>query len=345
VARGFLRLARKQGRRPLASCGVADGPSPAGGGAVHGERDGAVLRPGVVLAAGRSFGPRVWPGDDGQVCCLRWMVAVAIAAVSLVAVSAYALVTDTGASEPGKTSAVNLLCIPCPNGSLFAPADHGRGVYLPGPIRSVPPAEAASLCFDEAVKSWGPAGPAVTPGNLALAGRPRQTSRAACTLESFANTRLPVRRRRPPWPCSSSNTTRVGAHWSTEKPHPCCGPTCSCERSRCPPVPSYRASVPRVWAALAIFLSVDGLLGPVVLVATARGGHEGIRVPEPGVVDGSCFRAVMLDANMPPMMKTALGRPPAAPETTPPAGYPACQPRRRKSAHTGATSHCPGTGR
>jgi hypothetical protein len=190
----------------------------------------------VVLAAGRSFRPTPSALATTAKSVSAWMVAVAIAAVSWLLSVPYALVTNTGASEPGKTSAVNLLSHPLPHGSLLRLQDARPRVYLPGQIRSVPPAEAASHLLDEAVVG-GQQVLLLTAGQPLLVPAVQADEPRACTLESFANTRLPVRRRRPPWPCSSSNTTRVGAHWSTEKPHPCCGPTCSCERSRCPPVP------------------------------------------------------------------------------------------------------------
>jgi len=149
----------------------------------------------------------------------------------------YALVTDTGASELGRTSTVNLLSHPLPHGSLLRLQDAQPRVYLPSEIRSAPPAEAASHLLDEAVVT-GQQVLLLTAGQPLFVPAVQGDEPRACTLESFANTRIVAScsTPSPPWPRSSSSTTRVGAHWSTEKPRPCCGRTCSCGRSPCPRV-------------------------------------------------------------------------------------------------------------
>jgi len=99
----------------------------------------------------------------------------------------YALLTDADAEELAKTSPARALSHPLPKGSLVRVDDVRPRVYLPGHIRSLPPSEAGAHLFDEAVVSGrqvlllGP--PSLIPASAD--GEP-----SACTLESFANTRI-----------------------------------------------------------------------------------------------------------------------------------------------------------
>jgi len=224
----------------------------------------------VVLAAGRSFRPTPSALATTAKSVSAWMVAVAIAAVSWLLSVPYALVTDTGASEPGKTSAVNLLSHPLPHGSLLRLQDARPRVYLPGQIRSVPPAEAASHLLDEAVVG-GQQVLLLTAGQPLLVPAVQADSRAPARWKALPH-RLPG---------STSSPTLAGfveqydPGWSAlvdGKAAPLLRANLLMRASRCPPVPSYRASVPRVWAATGNLPVGDGLLGLVVLVATARGG-------------------------------------------------------------------------
>jgi hypothetical protein len=273
VARGFLRLARKQGRRPLASAVWPMAPS-----LLVGEPFTSAMALFfalvVVLAAGRSFRPTPSALATTAKSVSAWMVAVAIAAVSWLLSVPYALVTNTGASEPGKTSAVNLLSHPLPHGSLLRLQDARPRVYLPGQIRSVPPAEAASHLLDEAVVG-GQQVLLLTAGQPLLVPAVQADEPRACTLESFANTRIVAS-------CSTSSPTlavfveQYDPGWSALVDGKAAPLLRANLLMRAVPLSAgshrielrYRASGLR----LAIFLSVMGLLGLVVLVATARGG-------------------------------------------------------------------------
>ncbi len=156
------------------------------------------------------------------------------------------------------------------------------------------------------------------PGNPCLCRPSRQTSRAPARWKAlptpgflFDVVAHPGRVRRAIRP----GLERIGRRKSRT---PAAGQPAHASGPAVRRFPSYRASVPRVWAATGNLPVGDG---PTGARGSGRYGErratKGYRVPEPGVVM-VVLPSVMLDANMPPM-KTALGRPPAAPETTPPA--------------------------
>ena len=145
MARGFLRLARKQGRRPLASAVWPMAPS-----LLVGEPFTSAMALFfalvVVLAAGRNFRPTpsalattaslvCVDGRRGHPPAVSWLLSVP-----------YALVTNTGASEPRKTSAVNLLSHPLPHGSLLRLQDARPRVYCPVRYEAFHPPRQPAIC-------------------------------------------------------------------------------------------------------------------------------------------------------------------------------------------------------
>jgi hypothetical protein len=186
----------------------------------------------------------------------------------------YALVTDTGASELGKTSTVNLLSHPLPHGSLLRLQDARPRVYLPSQIRSVPPAEAASHLLDEAVVA-GQQVLLLTAGQPLLVPAVQADEPRACTLESFANTRIVAS-------CSTSSPTlavfveQYDPGWSALVDGKAAPLLRADLLMRAVPLPAGSHRIELQYRTpglpLAILLSVIGLLGLVLLVATARGG-------------------------------------------------------------------------
>ena len=186
----------------------------------------------------------------------------------------YLLVTDTGASDLRKTSTVAMLSHPLPKGSLLRLQGARPRVYLASQIRSLSPAEAAHHLLDEAVVS----------GQEVLVFTARQPQFVptlqggeshACTLESFANTRL-VALCSTPSPTLAVFVEQYDPGWSALVD----GKVAPLLRAnllmRAVPLSAGSHRIELQYRApglrMAIFLSVMGLLALVVLVATARGG-------------------------------------------------------------------------
>jgi hypothetical protein len=205
----------------------------------------------------------------------------------------YALVTDKGASELGKASTVNLLSHPLPHGSLLRLQDARPRVYLPGQIRSVPPAEAASHLLDEAVVG-GQQALLLTAGQPLLVPAVQRDEPRACTLESFANTRI-VAFCSTPSPTLAVFVEQYDPGWNAWVDGKAAPLLRANLLMRAVPLPvgshrielQYRAPGLR----LAIFLSVMGLLGLVLFVATARGGPRRDIESRRRAWSWSCFRA------------------------------------------------------
>ena len=196
----------------------------------------------------------------------------------------YALVTDTGASELGKTSTANLLSHPLPHGSLLRVQDARPRVYLPGQFRSLPPAEAASHLLDEAVVA-GRQVLLLTAGQPLLVPAVQGDEPRDCTLESFANTRI-VASCSTPSPTLAVFAEQYDPGWSALVDGKAVPLLRANLLMRAVPLHGGSHRIELQYRApglrLAIFLSVMGLLGLVVLVATARGGlRRGIQSRQP----------------------------------------------------------------
>jgi hypothetical protein len=189
----------------------------------------------------------------------------------------YALVTDVGAGDLGKTTAVTTLSHPLPKGTLLRVEGTRPRVFLPGQIRSLSPAEAARHLFDEAVVA-GQQALLLTAGTASLTpvsnlGEPRD-----CTLESFTNTRI-VAVCSTPFPTVAVFVEQYHPGWRAKvdgRPAPIVRANLLV---RAVPLPAGLHRIELEYHSpgirLAVLLSMLGLFGLTMMVArAARGGPE-----------------------------------------------------------------------